>query len=38
MQIAARPIPAHRAANSRPTPELSPEAANRLKFLEQWRV
>ena len=36
MKIAARlPITAYRAANSRPTPELSPLAANRLKLLEQ---
>ena len=39
MQVAARlPIPVRRAANSRPTPELSPQAANRLKLLEQWRA
>lgn len=31
MKIAVRlPIPVYRAANSRPTPELSPQAANRL--------
>ena len=36
MQVAARlPTTIHRAANSRPTPELSPQAANRLKLLEQ---
>ena len=39
MQVAARlPIPAYRAANSRSTPELSPEAVNRLKLLEQWHA
>ena len=36
MQVAALPTPVYRAANSRPTPELSPEAANRLMLLEQW--
>ena len=30
MQVAALPTPVHRAANSRPTPEISPAAANRL--------
>ena len=39
MQVAARlPIPAYRAANSRPAPDLSPQAANRLKLLEQWHA
>ena len=38
MQVAARlPASVYRAANSRPTPELSPVAANRLKLLEQRR-
>ena len=36
MQIAARlPTSVYRAPNSRPTPELSPQAVNRLKLLEQ---
>jgi len=37
MQIAALPIPFHRAASNRP-PELSQTAAVRLKLLEQWRA
>ena len=36
MQVAALPTPVRRAANSRPTPELSPQAANRLTLIEQW--
>ena len=36
MQIAALPVPVYRAANSRPTLELSPEAANRLTLIKQW--
>ena len=36
MQIAALPTSVRRAANSRPTPEISPEAANRLTLIEQW--
>ena len=38
MQVAALPTPVYRAANSRPTPELSPEAANRLTLIEQWEA
>ena len=38
MQVAALPTPVHRAANSRPTPELSPLAANRLTLIEQWEA
>ena len=38
MQVAALPTPVYRAANSRPTPEHSPEAANRLTLIEQWEA
>ena len=38
MQVVALPIPVHRAANSRPTSELSPQAANRLTLIEQWEA
>ena len=36
MQVAALPTPVRRAANSRPTPEISSQAANRLTLIEQW--
>ena len=38
MQIAALPTSVYRAANSRPAPELRPQAANRLTLIEQWEA
>ena len=38
MQVAALPTAVYRAANSRPAPELSPQAANQLMLIDQWEA